>query len=118
MIRYCFRPTAESWKRSVEGRQKIRHTRDRRLMMAFPLLELEGSWEEIAARSSEFAGRKVRLVVFSEERDPAHGQPLAFRPAEGPSTARSLLKYAGTWDGDDLEERLREVYENRGKARF
>jgi transcriptional regulator with XRE-family HTH domain len=34
------------------------------------------------------------------------------------SSARSLLKYAGTWVGDDLEERLREVYAWRGRAAF
>ncbi|SPE25935.1 hypothetical protein SBA2_270045 [Acidobacteriia bacterium SbA2] len=34
------------------------------------------------------------------------------------STARSLLKFAGTWVGDDLEERLAEVHAWRGRARF
>ena len=34
------------------------------------------------------------------------------------STARSLLKFAGTWVGDDLEKRLREVYAWRGRAAF
>jgi len=31
------------------------------------------------------------------------------------SSARSLLKYAGKWAGDDLEECLKEVYAVRGK---
>jgi len=31
------------------------------------------------------------------------------------SSARSLLKYAGRWAGDDLEDCLREVYAVRGK---
>lgn len=30
--------------------------------------------------------------------------------------ARSLLKHAATWAGDDLEERLQEVYATRGKV--
>ena len=34
------------------------------------------------------------------------------------STARALLKYAGTWVGDDLEQCLREVYTTRGEAKF
>jgi hypothetical protein len=34
------------------------------------------------------------------------------------STARSLLKFAGTWLGDDLEERLSEVRAWRGRACF
>jgi excisionase family DNA binding protein len=31
------------------------------------------------------------------------------------SSARSLLKYAGKWAGDDLEDCLKEVYAVRGK---
>jgi transcriptional regulator with XRE-family HTH domain len=34
------------------------------------------------------------------------------------STARSLLKFAGTWVGDDLEEQLNEVHAWRGRAAF
>ena len=34
------------------------------------------------------------------------------------SSARSLLKYAGTWVGHDIDERLREVYALRGRAKF
>lgn len=34
------------------------------------------------------------------------------------STARSLLKYAGAWVGDDLEECLKLVYLTRSKAEF
>jgi hypothetical protein len=34
------------------------------------LLELEGTWEEVAARSSELAGRRVRLTVLPESDDP------------------------------------------------
>jgi hypothetical protein len=90
-------------------------SRERRTPMAEPALELEGTWEEIAARAPEFAGRRVRLIVLPEEaEEPYPGIP----PEERPSTARSLLKYAGTWVGDDLQERLREVYANRSKAKF
>ena len=34
------------------------------------------------------------------------------------STARSLLQFAGTWAGDDLEECLQQVYQLRGKIAF
>jgi hypothetical protein len=34
------------------------------------------------------------------------------------SSARSLLKHAGKWVGDDLEERLREVYATRSQIEF
>jgi hypothetical protein len=31
--------------------------------------EIEGTWEEIAARAAEFAGHRVRLTVFPNEED-------------------------------------------------
>lgn len=34
------------------------------------------------------------------------------------STAQSLLKYAGTWVGDDFDESLEEVYATRSKTEF
>jgi hypothetical protein len=34
------------------------------------------------------------------------------------STARSLLKFAGTWVGDDLGKRLAEVHAWRGRTSF
>jgi len=34
------------------------------------------------------------------------------------STAKDLLKFAGTWHGDDLEECLEEVYKTRGETTF
>jgi len=34
------------------------------------------------------------------------------------SSARMLLKHAGKWTGDDLNEQLGEVYRARSKARF
>ncbi|MEY2833182.1 MAG: hypothetical protein RLZZ574_2441 [Cyanobacteriota bacterium] len=37
-----------------------------------------------------------------------------YRPASG----RSILRHAGKWKGDDLEECLRAVYATRGKAKF
>jgi hypothetical protein len=64
--------------------------------MSMPLLELEGTWEEVAAHASELAGRRVRLIVLPTE--PQEEKPPAFRPASG----HSLLRHVGTWAGDDL----------------
>ncbi|HZO90637.1 MAG TPA: hypothetical protein VFB38_20075 [Chthonomonadaceae bacterium] len=82
--------------------------------MTLPLLELEGTWEEIAAHGPELAGRKVRLIVLPSETESPPEQPPAFRPASG----RSLLRHVGTWAGDDLKACLQEVYANRTKTRF
>jgi hypothetical protein len=77
--------------------------------------ELEGTWEEIVQHAPELAGRRVRLTVLEEApEEPYPGIP----PQDRPSTAASLLKYAGTWEGDDLEECLRLVYATRSKAKF
>lgn len=76
---------------------------------------LEGTWEEVAAHSAELAGHKVRLIVLpSEANEPYLNMP----EEERPSTGASLLQYAGTWAGDDLEQRLQEVYATRSKAQF
>lgn len=79
--------------------------------MATEIKELEGTWEEIMEHAEELAGKRVRLVVL----------PVAENSPEKDgefSTARSLLKYAGTWVGDDFEECLQAVYDARGKAQF
>jgi hypothetical protein len=34
------------------------------------------------------------------------------------SSASSLLRYAGTWRGDDIEQCLEELYLVRGEAKF
>lgn len=82
------------------------------------LVELEGTWEEIMAHTSELEGRRVKLVILAkEENSEAESTELASEAPEF-STGRSLLKYAGTWDGDDLPELLREVYENPSQAKF
>ena len=35
--------------------------------MSTPLLELEGTWEEIAAQIPDFSGQKLRVLVYSAE---------------------------------------------------
>jgi hypothetical protein len=88
---------------------------ERNKTMATPPLELEGTWEEIAAHGPELSGRRVRLVVLpAEEPEPYPGLP----PEARPSSAESLLRYAGTWVGEDLRDCLKDVYANRTKARF
>lgn len=82
--------------------------------MNAPVLELEGTWEEVATHAPELAGRRVRLMVLPvEENDPAEDNPETRL-----STAGSLLKFAGTWQGDDLRECLDMAYQTRGLAEF
>ena len=37
-------------------------------------------------------------------------------PQPRPSTGRDLMRFLGTWVGDDLEDRLLDVYETRGEV--
>jgi hypothetical protein len=39
-------------------------------------------------------------------------------PIKRGNTAQDLLKFAATWQGDDLEECLNFVYESRSKTQF
>lgn len=83
-------------------------------MMSEPL-ELEGTWEEIVAHSAELAGRRVRLMVLPNAKEPESNEaPPPFRPSSG----RSLLRHAGTWAGDDFEECLQLVYDTRAPLEF
>lgn len=79
--------------------------------------EFEGTWEEIVEHAHELAGKRVHLTVVSQPERKVPEFP-AFRPANGPSTAESVLRNAGTWVGDDLEECLQLVYDTRSKAKF
>lgn len=79
--------------------------------MNAPVLELEGTWEEVAAHAPELAGRRVRLTVLSVEE-------MKDNPETRFSTAGSLLKFAGTWEGDDLQQCLDLAYRTRGPAEF
>lgn len=73
------------------------------------LRELEGTGEEIVTHAEELAGRRVRLTVLPTE-------PEAASPPF--SSARSLLRYAGSWSGEDLEQRLKQAYDHRLPTEF
>lgn len=80
--------------------------------MNAPILELEGTWEEVAKHGPELAGRHVRLTVTaSPSGEDSEG---SFREASG----HSLMRHAGMWQGDDLEECLAIVYQTRGQVEF
>ncbi|HEY0071292.1 MAG TPA: hypothetical protein VGE04_15105 [Chloroflexia bacterium] len=79
--------------------------------MATEIKELEGTWEEIMEHAQELAGKRVRVVVFSNEAGAQEGVP------EG-SAAAALMPFVGGWEGDDLEELIQDVYETRSQAEF
>ena len=79
--------------------------------MATEIKELEGTWEEIMEHAQELAGKRVRVVILT-------GNIEAVEEIPKHSTLGGLLKHAGTWQGDDFEEALQSVYDNRTPAKF
>jgi hypothetical protein len=71
------------------------------------LLELEGTWEEVAARASELAGRRVRLTVLTERAAPGETN------GTGPTIEEKIQQIAaqipdGEWEKlpSDLSDNL------------
>ena len=56
----------------------------------------------------------TRLIIVALETDSTKNSQQPARPASG----RSILRHAGTWAGDDIEECLQQVYATRKKAKF
>ncbi|HEY9631562.1 MAG TPA: hypothetical protein V6C84_30085 [Coleofasciculaceae cyanobacterium] len=52
-------------------------------------------------------------LTASQGRSVPSGEPVLYG-----SKALDLLKFAGTWEGDDFEDCLQLVYETRSKAEF
>jgi hypothetical protein len=56
----------------------------------------------------------IRSIKHNYTKPPSDQEQLTYRPASG----RSILRHAGTWEGDDFKECLQSVYATRGKAKF
>lgn len=66
---------------------------------------------------------KKQIEELAEQLSPADREELIEHLREHPttdrpSTAQSLLKYAGKWQGTDLEQCLDSVYETRSTVKF
>ena len=57
---------------------------------------------------------KSKDTQIIPESQSVNNSQLPYRPASG----RSILRHAGTWEGDDFQECLQSVYATRGKAKF
>jgi hypothetical protein len=78
--------------------------------------EIEASPDELLAQTLNFL-RFLKLQTQPEISTSAiYSQDLV--PIIRGSTAEDLLKFAGTWHGDDFEECLQLVYETRSPAEF
>ena len=64
---------------------------------------------------AEFAPKQAESDIDSTIK---RVEPPDAHKAAHPSSARALLKHAGTWQGDDVEDLLKDVYASRGKVEF
>jgi hypothetical protein len=57
---------------------------------------------------------KLEIPLSDSTKTDGVQEQLTYRPASG----LSILRHAGTWEGDDFSECLQAVYASRGKAKF
>lgn len=76
------------------------------------LKELERTWEEVRAHDEDLRGKHVRLQIVESDVNPEDV------PSARQSTAADLLRHSVGWSGDNFEECLKMVYDNRTEARF
>jgi hypothetical protein len=65
--------------------------------MASPLLELEGTWEEIQSHAAELAGRRVRVTVLPSAPQTDSEKPLHPRN-------QRMLELLAQWERTPLTE--------------
>jgi hypothetical protein len=56
----------------------------------------------------------VEFIKDKQERTQSTSEAITYKPASG----RSILRHAGSWVGNDLEDCLQLVYETRGKVQI
>jgi hypothetical protein len=82
--------------------------------------EIESIPEELLAEVLDFASfikaKREKQQTTLEQKTKLPSRRLS--PVLKGSKAEDLLKFAGTWQGNDLEECLRMVYETRSQAQF
>lgn len=55
----------------------------------------------------------AEFVQFLKQKQQTNlSEPINYKPASG----RSILRHGGKWEGDDLEDCLKLMYETRGKV--
>lgn len=81
------------------------------------LLAIESTPEPILEQILDYLEyhktRAIKPVTTSSTIPTKDGKPILHG-----SKGKDLLKFAGTWQGDDFEECLQLVYENRSPAEF
>jgi hypothetical protein len=75
--------------------------------------QIEKNLSEISPDNLKIIAEFIEFIKGKQESTQAAPEAITYKPASG----RSLLRHAGTWVGDDLEDCLQLVYETRGKIK-
>ncbi len=70
--------------------------------------------ENLSIISSKNLELVAEFIEFIKQKEETKIEPINYKPASG----NSYLRHAGKWVGDDLEDCLQSVYENRGKVKI
>ena len=65
-------------------------------------------------------GQTVQIIIAPITPNTPSNVPIGTdsSPSYQPASGRSLLRHAGTWVGDDLEECLQSMYDSRSQTKF
>ena len=75
--------------------------------------QIEKNLSEISPDNLQIIAEFVEFIKDKQERIQSTSFAINYKPASG----RSILRHAGTWVGDDLEDCLQLVYSTRGKVK-
>ena len=75
--------------------------------------QIEQNLSEISPDNLKIIAEFVEFIKDKQERIQLTSSSITYKPASG----RSILRHAGTWVGDDLEDCLQLVYLTRGKVK-
>jgi hypothetical protein len=76
--------------------------------------QIEKNLSEMSPDSLKIIAEFVEFIKDKQEGIKPTSEAITYKPASG----RSILRHAGKWVGDDLEDCLQLVYETRGKVKI
>jgi len=73
--------------------------------------------EKITRDLSTISPDNLKIIAefvqfIKQKQEIKFSEPMNYRPASG----RSILRHVGKWEGDDLEDCLKLMYETKGKV--
>jgi len=76
--------------------------------------QIEQNISQLSAENLQVIAELVELMKKKQETAQITSEATVYQPASG----RSILRHAGTWVGDDLEDCLQFMSETRGRLKI